>query len=741
MPLEELVFSCDVEALSTGGSYGNMEAFARADAASNLEGLYGPADDRWYCGQVRFQIFSADEPLTPMVTRFFPAYQETIYGAEGIVLSKRMFVPFRVGYQQSVCWQMDFETEGHHYIRIDVDIRWPAVRSYGHTRQPPRPAQETRVHQEMDRGLLIARTIGQEREVRVFGSNGPPSQVRFLEPGRARLSFFILAEGYVDVPFILTFSHSGEQIAWNGFLANGEVGSLLQESSRRVEEAIRTGRLVTPDPVINRGLAWAAVNTLRVQHRYRYGAGFTNDPPGDLVVVRDAAWYGMGADYLTPDFVTELYELIRRYGVCRDGRLGEYVRATEGAREDYGLPLDDNTPLFIVAVHHHYMLHRDEAFFKRMYPLVRRAADRIIRQIEGRLVRVRVKGTGLHGIVGWRNVIPGYRLDGAVTELNAECAWALRCAAELAAIGGDTANQARFESEAHALAEAIHERLLSPDTGLYLLKLDDEGHADATVTVDQVFPLLAGIAPPDVRSRVLERLWGPAWMSEHGLRTVGEDEPAYDPRFGLGLMGGIWPNAWAWVAMASRERPDRLVDALHRLCALCEPSSRRPGDRVPGQFPEWLDGETGENRGMALSPWLPPTLLWLALEGLAGLRPQGNGLTVAPAVPSHWRWFVCLRVPWRGDHLTLIYLDGELHASQAVESPLPVRVYDRITRDREEERALILRRGGRRWVFAFAPGEGWEARIRVDDREVPVRLARGEARLIPVDGDEPRAGR
>ncbi len=733
MPLEELIFSCDVDALSTGGSYGNMEAFARADAASNLDGLYGPADDRWYCGQVRFRIFSAGEPLTPMVTRFFPAYQETIYGAEGIVLSKRMFVPFQVGYQQSVCWQMDFETEGHHYIQIDVDIRWPAVYSYGHTKQPPRAAQETRVHQEMDRGLLVARTVGETREIRVFGAHGPPSRVQFIEPGRARLSFFILAEGYVDVPFILTFSRGGEQIAWNGFLANGDVGSLLRESNRRMEEAIRVGRLITPDPVINRGLAWAAINTLRVQHRYRCGAGVTNDPPGDLVVVRDAAWYGMGADYLTPGFVAELYELIRRYGVGKDGTLGEYVRATEGTREDYGLPLDDNTPLFIVAVHHHYMLHRDDAFLKRLYPVVRRAANRIIRQIEGRLVRVRVEGTGLHGIVGWRNIIPGYRLDGAVTELNAECAWALRCAAELAAVSGDSANQARFESEAAALAEAIHERLLSSDTGLYLLKLDDEGNPDAAVTVDQVFPLLAGIAPPDVRSRVLERLWSPAWMSEYGLRTVGEDEPAYDPRFGFGLMGGIWPNAWAWLAMTSRDRPDRLVDALRRLCALCEPSPRRPGDRVPGQFPEWLDGETGENRGMTLSPWMPPTLLWLAMQGVVGVRPRPGGLVVDPAIPPNWRWFVCHRLPWKDTHLTIIYLNGVLHVSQPIESPLPVQVYDRITRDREEDRALILERGGRHWVFAFAPGEGWAGRVPVGKQQVSIQLDAGEARFIPVE--------
>jgi len=733
---DELIFSCDVSALPTGGSYGNPDAFARADAASNLDGLYSPGDGRWYCGRVRFRIFASGEPLTPMVTRFFPAYQETIYGGERIVLSKRMFVPFRTGYQHAVCWQMDFETEGHQYIQIDVDIRWPAVLSDGHVRQPPPDAQETRVRQEMDRGLLVARTIGAEREVRVFGSNGPPSRVAFVEPGRARLSFFVLAEGYVDVPFILVFSRSGEQVAWNGFLANGDVGVLLQESSRRMAEAIGRGRLITPDPVINQGLAWAAVNTLRVQQRHRGGVGIPHTPPGDSVLIRDAAWYGMGTDYLTPEFVADLYDSVRRHGRLPRGRLADGFHAVQGTPDDYGLNLNDATPLFIVAARHHYTLHREASFLERLYPLVRDAANWIIRQTEGRLVRVQAEGTHRHGIASWRNEIPGYRLDGAVTEINALCVWALRCAAELAAAHGDTANQARFESEAAALREAIHDQLLSPETGLYLLTLGNDGEPNPELTVNQVFPILAGIAPDDVRARVTARLWSPAWMSAHGLRTVGEDEPAYDPRFGSGLMGGIWPIAWAWAAMAAREQPDRLADALHRLCALCIPPQQGTTDRVPGQFPEWLDGDTGERRGMEMSPSLPPVLLWLALEGLAGLQPQPDGLAVTPSVPEGWRWFVCERIPWRGGLVTLIYWNGALHSNKPVQSALPIRLYDRIERAGREECAFVLRGDGRAWVFAFAPGDGWEGRIRVDDRRVPVALGPGEAQLIPLEDSD-----
>src|SRR5690349_10559056 len=39
---------------------------------------------------------------------------------------------------------------------------------------------------------------------------------------------------------------------------------------------------------------------------------------------------------------------------------------------------------------------------------------------------------------------------------------------------------------------------------------------------------------------------------------------------------------------------------------------------VPGQFSEWLHGETLTNQGMMLSPWFAPRYVWAAIEGIAG---------------------------------------------------------------------------------------------------------------------------
>ena len=96
-----------------------------------------------------------------------------------------------------------------------------------------------------------------------------------------------------------------------------------------------------------------------------------------------------------------------------------------------------------------------------------------------------------------------------------------------------------------------------------------------------------------------------------------------------------------------RVNPDFMVDALHAgyLQYLISPLKN---NTVPGQFSEWFDGESMVNRGIRLSPWEPPRLLWAAVEGLCGVTMDGPDCTVAPARPPDWRWLALRRMPLSG---------------------------------------------------------------------------------------------
>src|SRR5207249_2664676 len=117
-----------------------------------------------------------------------------------------------------------------------------------------------------------------------------------------------------------------------------------------------------------------------------------------------------------------------------EGKLTEYIHAGEQSPEmhDYHLNINDDTPLFVYALHHHALVAGGNSPLEHVYPLMQRAAGYIISQIKDGLVRCFSDGTSVWGICGWRNIIDGYNLTGAVTEINAECYFALKLTADVA---------------------------------------------------------------------------------------------------------------------------------------------------------------------------------------------------------------------------------------------------------------------------------------------------------------------
>jgi len=73
---------------------------------------------------------------------------------------------------------------------------------------------------------------------------------------------------------------------------------------------------------------------------------------------------------------------------------------------------------------------------------------------------------------------------------------------------------------------------------------------------------------------------------------------------------------------------------------------------VPGQFSEWLNGETLVNEGMMLSPWFPPRYLWAAIEGMGGVNHGENATTVHPRLAPDWQWMGVQNLLYRGRCLT-----------------------------------------------------------------------------------------
>ncbi|HEV7128076.1 MAG TPA: GH116 family glycosyl hydrolase [Ktedonobacterales bacterium] len=529
-------------------------------------------------------------------------------------------------------------------------------------------------------GALLAWNQSQPDLVRVFGCSEKPTSfettvdyARAVAPewpgelanttdapggetlGVLHLSHTLKPGAHASFAFLLSFSGEGRHSATQTYRACPSAAEALDRTRAHYHEVLNRAVVLTPSVQVNRGVLWAKANMLRVQSKSPTGWCFVNDPTrSNNSVARDTAWFGYGADYLTPDFVRDS---LLKYVQLQEkrGMIVEYYDIRTNKTADYGLNINDNTPLLILALWHHYTATGDDAFLREVYPSAAKAARYLLAQRnEQGLVWCTATGTSDWGIVGWRNVIKNYRLSGATTEVNSECFAALQMVSQMARVLGKHDESATFASEAAALKEAINAHLLNPENGLYYLNLDIDGQPRSDVTVDLVFPVMFGVASEATAARIIKRLSGADFWTSAGIRTVPRDAPNYSPgpEPAYGLMGGVWVAATIWYAFAAaRFTPEFMAHALSSSFQHYSRDPRQNGT-VPGQFSEWLHGETLVNQGMMLSPWFPPRFLWAAIEGAAGLDLSADTARIEPHLAPEWQWMGVQNLPYRGQNLT-----------------------------------------------------------------------------------------
>jgi hypothetical protein len=424
----------------------------------------------------------------------------------------------------------------------------------------------------------------------------------------------------------------------------------LPATERYYADKLADARFLTPSPLINRGVVWAKTNMLRVIKEYPQGWGSTNSPPSDILVSRDTSWFVHGYDYLLPQFSRDAIELFNRF-LQPNGQVVEYVRGVNGYNTAYELNINDDTPLHIIAILHHYNATLDDAWLRAVFPLVTKIADYMLTQRDGNgLIFCKAGGVDMFGITSWRNIIPYYTLDGAVTEINAEAYFALEATARLAAIVDDGEAWEKYSREASALRDAMLEKLFNSDTNAFVLNYDKDNNYQDNFTADEIFPVLFEVAEPQVRKAILARLTESDFTTPVGLRTISTADSWYFPSHGFGLLGGVWPDLTLWFAVALA-RNGAHAEAAHWLEAIYETMEAGAArNTVPGQFGEWFDGGSLTNRGMYLSPWTGAKYLWAVAEtvcGLDGYRTSGRP-HIAPLLPPDWTWSAAVRVHWGG---------------------------------------------------------------------------------------------
>lgn len=430
----------------------------------------------------------------------------------------------------------------------------------------------------------------------------------------------------------------------------------LHDTQRYFGEKMSDARFMCPSPTISRGVVWAKANMLRIIKEYPNGWGSTNSPPSDILVSRDTSWFVHGYDYFLPGFSRDSLEVFNRY-VDDSGLMIEYVRGVTGFKTAYDLNINDDTPLHLIAMLHHYNSTLDDGWAKTNLALVVKIADYMLSQRDKNgLLFAHAKGVDMYGISSWRNIIPNYTLDGAVTEVNAEGVFALEAAAMLCAVAGDNDHWEKYSAQAKAMREAMMRYLYNADTVGFVLNYDGAMNYQDNFTADEVFPVLFDIAEPEQRIAILKRLSEADFVTTVGLRTISTADSWYFPSYGFGLLGGVWPDLTLWYIVALA-RNGMIESAVHFLSAIYEAmEGGSPRNTVPGEFGEWFDGGSLTNRGMYLSPWTGAKYLWGVAEtvgGLNGYRTSGRP-HIEPRAPATWKWVAGAKVHWGGQRFSYV---------------------------------------------------------------------------------------
>jgi glycogen debranching enzyme len=191
----------------------------------------------------------------------------------------------------------------------------------------------------------------------------------------------------------------------------------------------------------------------------------------------------------------------------------------------------------------------------------------------------------------------------------------------------------RLEVQADELKRKFNEDYWLDDAGFYALALDGDNKPVPTLSSNMGHLLWSGIVPDDRVDAIAGQLLGPRLYSGWGVRTIGEDQNAYNP---IEYHNGtVWPHDTAMIS-AGLARYGRFEEASRLAVGLLE-----AGRFLNYRLPEAL---AGYPRAETLIPVLYPTACspqaWatgaplLLLRVLLGMEPERGKLSVQPHVPE-----------------------------------------------------------------------------------------------------------
>ncbi|NWF68483.1 MAG: glycosyl transferase family 36 [Chloroflexi bacterium] len=229
--------------------------------------------------------------------------------------------------------------------------------------------------------------------------------------------------------------------------------------------------------------------------------------------------------------------------------------------------------------------------------------------------------------------------------------------------------QRRDDARFAARCEAVRENLVTAlnrfgwDGAWYLQATTDDGlllgshenEEGQIFLMPNIWAVISAMAEPQRAHSALEAvkrylLKDYGTLLNHPAFTRPRPDIGYVTRYAPGLRenGGVYTHAatWAVWAYTLAGQPEVAYDIYRRICPPNRSADIDVYKAEPYVTPGNVDGPLSEYYGRAGWTWYTGSAQWLhrvATHWILGIRPQEDGLLVAPSIPAHWPGFKVTR--------------------------------------------------------------------------------------------------
>jgi cellobiose phosphorylase len=551
-----------------------------------------------------------------------------------------------------------------------------------------------------------------------------------LAPGEERKLIFLL--GYFENPRAEKFDPPGSQT-----INKRRVRPVIERylDPARVEEAFQNLRaywdglldrfqVSTPDPHTNRMVnIWNAYQCMVTFNLSRSASQFESGI-GRGIGFRDSNQDLLGFMHLAPQRARQRLLELAATQMESGGAYHQYQPLTRRGNDQVGSGFNDDPLWLVMAVSAYLKETGDWSMLGEMVPFDHRPGserpllDHLERSLAYNLERLGPHGLPLIGRADWNDCLnlnafseePGQSFqttvnkDGRVAESIFIAGLFVIAAEELAAImerlgRGDAAGEFR------SVAQRMRATVLAHgwDGDWFLRAYDDLGAPvgshlcqEGQIYIEpQGICVMAGIGLEDGRARraldaVRERLATPHGIMLHqpaythyylNLGEISSYPPGYKENAGI----FCHTNPWIMIAETILGNGDGAYDYYLRI----NPSVREELSEVhrcePYVYAQMIAGRDAPTHGEAKNSWLTGTAAWnyvAITQWILGIRPELDGLRIAPVIPAGWSGFRAERlfrgvryhieVERRGPGNALaLEVDGRLLSGALVPAPLP----------------------------------------------------------------------